>query len=123
MSLDSDVIVDRRRIRRKLTFWRVVAALLAIAAVVIIATIATPGGRGASVGGTAVQLNAADDLRGDDGECWACSECLAATGGGECELPHLSGAYSGRGAGAADEGVRGPKGGGAASQLGAEAER
>ena len=26
MSLDSDVIVDRRRIRRKLTFWRVVAA-------------------------------------------------------------------------------------------------
>jgi protease IV len=47
MSLDSDVIVDRRRIRRKLTFWRVVAALLAIAAVVIIGTIATPGGRGA----------------------------------------------------------------------------
>src|ERR1700683_1204745 len=46
MSLDSDVIVDRRRIRRKLTFWRVVAALLAIAAVVIIGTIATPGGRG-----------------------------------------------------------------------------
>ena len=47
MSLDSDVIVDRRRIRRKLTFWRVVAALLAIAAVVILGTIATPGGRGA----------------------------------------------------------------------------
>jgi protease IV len=47
MSLDSDVIVDRRRIRRKLTFWRVVAALLAIAAVVTIGTIATPGGRGA----------------------------------------------------------------------------
>jgi protease-4 len=47
MSLDSDVIVDRRRIRRKLTFWRVVAALLAIAAVIIIGSIATPGGRGA----------------------------------------------------------------------------
>src|SRR6478736_1024102 len=31
MSLDSDVIVDRRRIRRKLTFWRVVAGLVAIA--------------------------------------------------------------------------------------------
>ncbi len=29
MSLDSDVIVDRRRIRRKLTFWRVVAAVVA----------------------------------------------------------------------------------------------
>ena len=32
MSLDSDVIVDRRRIRRKLTFWRVLAVLLAVAA-------------------------------------------------------------------------------------------
>ena len=32
MSLDSDIIVDRRRIRRKLTFWRVMAALIAIAA-------------------------------------------------------------------------------------------
>jgi protease-4 len=33
MSLDADLIVDRRRIRRKLTFWRVVAVLVAIAAV------------------------------------------------------------------------------------------
>jgi protease-4 len=34
MSLDSDHIVDRRRLRRKLTFWRVVAFLFAIAGVV-----------------------------------------------------------------------------------------
>ena len=47
MSLDSDVIVDRRRIRRKLTFWRVTAAVLAIAAVVAVGVIATPGGRSA----------------------------------------------------------------------------
>jgi protease-4 len=47
MSLDSDVIVDRRRIRRKLTFWRVTAALVAVAAIVAVAVIATPGGRGA----------------------------------------------------------------------------
>ncbi len=47
MSLDSDVIVDRRRIRRKLTFWRVTAAIVAIAAVVGIGLIATPGGRSA----------------------------------------------------------------------------
>jgi protease IV len=47
MSLDSDVIVDRRRIRRKLTFWRVTAAVVAIAAIVAVAAIATPGGRGA----------------------------------------------------------------------------
>jgi len=34
MSLDADTIVDRRRMRRKLTFWRVVAILVAICAVV-----------------------------------------------------------------------------------------
>ena len=45
MSLDSDVIVDRRRIRRKLTFWRVVAAVVAIAAIVAVGLIATPSGR------------------------------------------------------------------------------
>jgi protease IV len=47
MSLDSDVIVDRRRIRRKLTFWRVTAAVVAIAAIVAVGLIATPGGRSA----------------------------------------------------------------------------
>ena len=45
MSLDSDVIVDRRRIRRKLTFWRVTTALVAIAAIVGVGLIAS-GGRG-----------------------------------------------------------------------------
>ena len=40
MSLDADLIVDRRRIRRKLTFWRVVAVLVAIAAVVALAATA-----------------------------------------------------------------------------------
>ena len=37
MSLDADLIVDRRRMRRKLTFWRVFAVLILIAAVVAIA--------------------------------------------------------------------------------------
>jgi len=37
MSLEADTIVDRRRVRRKLTFWRVVAVLLAIAAVGVVA--------------------------------------------------------------------------------------
>src|SRR5438477_2361501 len=45
MSLDSDVIVDRRRIRRKLPFWRVAAAVVALAAVVAVGLIASPGGR------------------------------------------------------------------------------
>jgi protease-4 len=47
MSLDSDVIVDRRRIRRKLTFWRVLAVVIAIAAIAIIGMLLSPGGRGA----------------------------------------------------------------------------
>ncbi len=33
MSLDADAIVDRRRMRRKLTFWRVAAVVIAIAAI------------------------------------------------------------------------------------------
>jgi protease-4 len=45
MSLDADYIVDRRRIRRKLTFWRVIAVVVAIIAVVAIA--ARFAGRGA----------------------------------------------------------------------------
>jgi protease-4 len=44
MSLDADTIVDRRRMRRKLTFWRVFAILLAIcAAVAIGAALRVPG--------------------------------------------------------------------------------
>jgi protease-4 len=46
MSLDSDVIVDRRRIRRKLTFWRVAAAVIAIAAIVGVGMLVTPGALG-----------------------------------------------------------------------------
>src|ERR1700716_432108 len=47
MSLASDVIVDRRRIRRKRTFWRVFAVLVTIAAIVTVGVVATPGGRSA----------------------------------------------------------------------------
>jgi protease-4 len=44
MSLDADTIVDRRRMRRKLTFWRVVAIVLAIGAVVALgAALRAPG--------------------------------------------------------------------------------
>ncbi|KPF96938.1 protease [Rhodopseudomonas sp. AAP120] len=47
MSLESDVIVDRRRIRRKLTFWRVAAVLVAILAVVAVGAALSPAGKGA----------------------------------------------------------------------------
>ena len=39
MSLDSDHIVDRRRLRRKLTFWRVIAFLFAITGVIVTAAV------------------------------------------------------------------------------------
>ena len=38
MSLDADQIVDRRRLRRKLTFWRVATVLIAIVAIVGVAS-------------------------------------------------------------------------------------
>jgi protease-4 len=40
MSLDADTIVDRRRMRRKLTFWRVVAFGVAVLAVVSVGLLA-----------------------------------------------------------------------------------
>jgi protease IV len=66
MSLDSDVIVDRRRIRRKLTFWRVAAALIAIAAIVTIGLVAAPGGRGGlTAAGSIARVNIEGLIRSD----------------------------------------------------------
>lgn len=45
MSLDPDAIVDRRRLRRKLTFWRVGAVLVALIAIVGAALLAIPATR------------------------------------------------------------------------------
>jgi protease-4 len=66
MSLDSDVIVDRRRIRRKLTFWRVLAAIIAIGAIAVIGTLASPGGRGAfTSSGSIARINIEGLIRSD----------------------------------------------------------
>jgi protease-4 len=66
MSLDSDVIVDRRRIRRKLTFWRVAAAVVAIAAIIAIGLVATPIGRGAlTESGAIARINIEGLIRSD----------------------------------------------------------
>jgi protease-4 len=51
MSLDADVIVDRRRMRRKLTFWRVLAILVAIIAVVGVASVVSRQGNVVTAGG------------------------------------------------------------------------
>ena len=66
MSLDADLIVDRRRMRRKLTFWRVVTVLVAIVAVVG-AGIAFTGHRGAfsgGPGGSIARINIEGLIRG-----------------------------------------------------------
>jgi protease IV len=68
MSFESDVIVDRRRMRRKLTFWRVVATVAAIAAVVIVAVVATPSGRNALTGTNAIARISIDGLIRSDQE-------------------------------------------------------
>jgi len=66
MSLDSDLIVDRRRIRRKLTFWRVLAALFAIAAIAVIGLALSPSGRGTfSTSGSIARINIEGLIRSD----------------------------------------------------------
>ena len=53
MSLDADSIVDRRRMRRKLTFWRVFAVVFAICAVIAIGAALRAPGTGVLTGTTA----------------------------------------------------------------------
>src|SRR5213595_990951 len=66
MSLDSDVIVDRRRIRRKLTFWRVAAGLVAIAAIVTVGAIVTKSGPAAlAASGSLARVNIEGLIRSD----------------------------------------------------------
>jgi protease IV len=66
MSLDSDLIVDRRRIRRKLTFWRVLAVLLAIVAIAVLGVAASPAGRGAfTTAGSIARVNIEGLIRSD----------------------------------------------------------
>jgi protease IV len=60
------VIVDRRRIRRKLTFWRVVAAVVVLAAVVAVGVLATPGGRASlTASGSIARVNIEGLIRSD----------------------------------------------------------
>jgi protease IV len=65
MSLDSDVIVDRRRIRRKLTFWRVAAALVAIAAIIAVGLLVSPSGRSLTASGSIARVTIEGLIRSD----------------------------------------------------------
>ncbi|HEY7298706.1 MAG TPA: signal peptide peptidase SppA [Xanthobacteraceae bacterium] len=57
MSLDADTIVDRRRMRRKLTFWRVFAALLAICAIIAVAAALRAPGTGVFTGAPGASIS------------------------------------------------------------------
>jgi len=65
MSLDADLLVDRRRMRRKLTFWRVVA--IAVLVIAIGAVAAAVGGRSSVLGGPYIaRVTISGLIRGDD---------------------------------------------------------
>jgi protease-4 len=67
MSLESDLIVDRRRIRRKLTFWRVAATMVALAAVITVGVLASPIGRNAlSASGSIARVEIEGLIRSDN---------------------------------------------------------
>src|ERR1700742_651449 len=65
MSLDSDVIVDRRRLRRKLTFWRVLAVVIAIAAIGVVGTLVARGRAGFTTTGSIARVNIEGLIRSD----------------------------------------------------------
>lgn len=65
MSLDADAIVDRRRMRRKLTFWRVSALLIALIALVGLAAALVPGGRLTAPGAYIARIKVQGLIRGN----------------------------------------------------------
>ena len=65
MSLDADAIVDRRRMRRKLTFWRVSALLIALVALVGLAAALVPGMRLAVPGNAIARIKVQGLIRGN----------------------------------------------------------
>jgi protease IV len=65
MSLDADAIVDRRRMRRKLTFWRVSALLIALLALVGLAAALVPGGRLVAPGAYIARIKVQGLIRGN----------------------------------------------------------
>jgi len=67
MSLDADTIVDRRRMRRKLTFWRVSALVIALLAVIGTAFVFVPGSRLMPQGAYIARIQVQGLIRGNQG--------------------------------------------------------
>src|SRR5215468_10228002 len=65
MSLDADAIVDRRRIRRKLTFWRVSALAIALLAIAGTVWLVMPGNRFSTPGAFIARVKLQGLIRGN----------------------------------------------------------
>src|SRR6202162_3698089 len=65
MSLDADAIVDRRRMRRKLTFWRVSALLITVLALVAAGAVVGPGSRLMRRGDSIARIKVQGLIRGN----------------------------------------------------------
>jgi protease-4 len=65
MSLDADAIVDRRRMRRKLTFWRVSALTIALIALAGLAAALVPGSRLIAPGNYIARIKVQGLIRGN----------------------------------------------------------
>src|SRR5262249_42764387 len=65
MSLDADVIIDRRRMRRKLTFWRVSTVLIALLAIIGVTAMLVPGSRFMPAGAYIARIKVQGLIRGN----------------------------------------------------------
>src|SRR5262249_46300321 len=65
MSLDADAIVDRRRIRRKLTFWRASALAIALLAIAGAVWLVVPGTRSSTPGAYIARVKLQGLIRGN----------------------------------------------------------
>jgi protease-4 len=65
MSLDADVIVDRRRMQRKVTFWRVTAVVVAVLTVATLAVTFGPGRTLIEPGGHVARITITGLIRGN----------------------------------------------------------
>ena len=65
MPLDADTIVDRRRMRRKLTLWRVGAIVIAILAIVAVVAVVAPATRFTAAGPSIARIKISGLIRGN----------------------------------------------------------
>jgi protease-4 len=89
MSLDADLIVDRRRMRRKLTFWRVLAVLIAIVAIVGVTATVTRRGDGMTAGGDYIARVKINGLIRNDQDRVESLEKLAKARGVKAVIVHI----------------------------------